>query len=48
VSGAKIAIAARTTDQETELTNFVNFLTGSGTTQGTAVLQRYCYYPSND
>jgi molybdate transport system substrate-binding protein len=48
VSGAKIAIAARTTDQETELTNFVNFLTGSGTTRGTAVLQRYCYNPSND
>ena len=34
---------SRAADQETELTNFINFLTGSGTSLGTAIIQKYCY-----
>ncbi|WOJ91281.1 substrate-binding domain-containing protein [Methylocapsa polymorpha] len=40
--GIEIALT-RTTDQNTELTNFVNFLTGVGTSLGTAKIQQYCY-----
>jgi molybdate transport system substrate-binding protein len=49
LTGVKLTLAPRTAEQETELTNFVNFLTGSGTTRGTDVLKRYCYtVPSRD
>ncbi|WP_180982474.1 molybdate ABC transporter substrate-binding protein [Methylocella silvestris] len=40
--GVKV-VKSRTADQETELTNFLNFLTGVGTTLGTAKIQYYCY-----
>lgn len=40
--GIEIALS-RTAAQNTELTNFVNFLTGVGTTLGTAIIQKYCY-----
>lgn len=40
--GIKI-VRTRTTDQQTQLTNFVNFLTGAGTSLGTALIQKYCY-----
>lgn len=43
LKGIKIALSARTTDQETELTNFVNFLTGNVTTAGTDIIQSYCF-----
>ncbi len=42
LTGVKLA-RARATDQETELTNFVNFLTGAGTSAGTDVIQQYCF-----
>jgi molybdate transport system substrate-binding protein len=48
LTGVKLTLAPRTAEQETELTNFVDFLTGRGTTLGTDVLKRYCYNPSND
>ncbi len=40
--GIEIALT-RTAAQNTELSNFVNFLTGVGTTLGTAIIQKYCY-----
>lgn len=40
--GIRIALS-RTAAQNTELANFVNFLTGVGTTLGTAIIQKYCY-----
>lgn len=46
--GIKIALT-RTTDQETELTNFIAFLTGApdvngvATTAGTSLISRYCF-----
>jgi molybdate transport system substrate-binding protein len=43
LSGLSTPLATRTADQVTELSNFVNFLTGVGTTQGTDVLKRSCY-----
>jgi len=43
LTGLKTALSARTTDQSTELANFVDFLSGVGTTQGTDVLKRSCY-----
>lgn len=33
----------RTAAQETELTNFINLLTGVGTTTGTTIIKLYCY-----
>lgn len=38
-----VANSSRTAAQKTELTNFINFLTGVGTTAGTAIIQSYCY-----
>lgn len=40
--GIQIALS-RTAAQNTELSNFINFLTGVGTTLGTAIIQKYCY-----
>lgn len=43
LTGVKTVLPARTADQVVELADFVNFLTGVGTTQGTDVLKRSCY-----
>jgi molybdate transport system substrate-binding protein len=42
LNGIKIALT-RATDKETELADFVNFLTGQGATAGTSVIKQYCY-----
>ncbi len=42
LTGVKIA-RTRAADQETELTNFVNFLTGVGSSDGTGVIKQYCF-----
>jgi molybdate transport system substrate-binding protein len=42
LTGVQIALT-RTSDQQTELNNFINLLTGVGTTAGTADIQSYCY-----
>jgi molybdate transport system substrate-binding protein len=42
LTGIKVA-RTRTAAQETELTDFVNFLTGVGTTTGTNTLLQHCY-----
>jgi molybdate transport system substrate-binding protein len=42
LTGIKIA-RTRAADQETELTNFVNFLTGVGSSDGTSVIKQYCF-----
>ncbi len=42
LTGIQIA-RTRTKDQDVELTNFVNFLTGNGTSVGTGVIKQYCY-----
>ena len=43
LSGLKAARPARSADQAGELAQFVDFLNGVGTTQGTDVLQRACF-----
>lgn len=43
LKGLKLALTAQTADQKTELSDFVNFLNGVGTTQGTDVLKSFCY-----
>jgi molybdate transport system substrate-binding protein len=43
LKGIKIALSNRTAEAETELANFVNFLTGNGVTIGTDIIRTYCY-----
>lgn len=42
LTGIKIA-RTRAADQETELTAFINFLTGVGSSVGTGIIKQYCY-----
>ena len=43
LAGVKIASATRTAAQETELSAFIDFLTGVGTTLGTTGLTNHCF-----